>query len=171
MIRIDIHDSWRRLIVLMISLKVIKTGEYIQITLTSSVSHSRRVWSWAKLNDLHKICRFESYQTQVSIKSVNVLLLPIQYMIWREKTMQCWKNSPWYIKVSKSQKQFTISCNLPKHERNSLSWAFSLSRIVRFVRFFGRIKDTFRDLLTFSTYQSKFMFSCQIRVGKILPQN
>ena len=42
-----------------------------------------------------------------------------------------------WLKVSKSQRQFMASSILPKNERNSLSWASSLLRIVSFVRFLG----------------------------------
>ena len=35
----------------------------------------------------------------------------------------------WMLKVSKSRMQFMVSSILPKNERNSLSWAFSLYEI------------------------------------------
>ena len=58
------------------------------------------------------------------------------------------------LKVSKSRKQFMVSSILSKNERNSLSWASFLLKIVSFVRFlnFGRIEKImtrFQDCLTF----------------------
>ena len=44
------------------------------------------------------------------------------------------------LKVSKSWKQFMVSSILPKCERNSLSWASFLLRIVSFVCFLGELR-------------------------------
>ena len=68
-----------------------------------------------------------------------------------------------YLKVSKSRKQFMVFSILPKNERNSLSWASFLLRIVIFAHFFWRIQETincFRDLLTFSTSSQSHRADC-----------
>ena len=44
------------------------------------------------------------------------------------------------LKVGKSRKQFMVLSILPKNERNSLSWASSLLRIVSSVRFLGELR-------------------------------
>ena len=51
-----------------------------------------------------------------------------------------WFSMRGVIKVSESRKQFMVSSILPKNERNSLSWASSLLRIVSFVRFLGELR-------------------------------
>ena len=44
------------------------------------------------------------------------------------------------LNVSNSEKQFMVSSILPKNERNTLSWVFSLRRIVSFVCFLEELR-------------------------------
>ena len=46
------------------------------------------------------------------------------------------------LKVSKSRKLIVVSSILPKNERNSLSWATSVLRIVSLVRFLEELKKS-----------------------------
>ena len=81
------------------------------------------------------------------------LRCPWQFLLWLcinfiSNFMILHEKNDWWIKVSKSRKQFIVSWILPKNERNSLSWT-SLLRIVSFICFLGESR---RPWIAFEIY-------------------
>ena len=63
------------------------------------------------------------------------------------------QNKTFFVKVSKSRKQFMVSSTLPINKRKQFNMKCHSSKVEFFRSFFGWIEDTiscFRDLLTFT---------------------